>query len=369
MASGNAPPPAESDDAKGGGVRVESVDGVAYVYRRVNVKFANGDEYRGDTRDGKRHGRGVFTYAATGDTYVGCFENDLFGGFGVMQRRPFLQGGTVHVGWKYEGTWKDGMRHGAGMQNDGAGELYDGNWVEDRPHGTGTAIYSRITSGGLSLSVNRTGTASPAVKLPDAGLLAIDALTRQTGEGAAASVFPRDSSALQRVTAPAEASGGPRDIDPPAAPRGPGEYIGEWVAGRQHGKGTRRWTNGDVYDGFFERGLFHGEGTFKFAGGGSYSGGWAGGLRSGIGRRVYAGGAVVEGEWVKGALSGRGVYRSALGNELFVGEWSEGVPHGEGVLQRASGEAYQVGGARACVYERVRSYARLFVWTCAHGDV
>ena len=48
-------------------------------------------------------GRGVFTYSVTGDTYVGAFENDLFGGgYGVMQRRPFVQGGVTHTGWKYE---------------------------------------------------------------------------------------------------------------------------------------------------------------------------------------------------------------------------------------------------------------------------
>ena len=85
------------------GVRVESVDGVAHVFRRVTIKCVNGDEFCGDTLDGRRHGQGVFKYAGSGGTYVGSFENDLFGGgYGVLQRAPFRQGGKVHVGWKYE---------------------------------------------------------------------------------------------------------------------------------------------------------------------------------------------------------------------------------------------------------------------------
>lgn len=46
-------------------------------------KGRTGDDYRGDFLDGKRHGRGVYTWKADGRRYEGQWESDARHGDGV----------------------------------------------------------------------------------------------------------------------------------------------------------------------------------------------------------------------------------------------------------------------------------------------
>ncbi len=41
-------------------------------------------------------------------------------------------------------------------------------------------------------------------------------------------------------------------------------YDGEWRDGMQHGEGTYRWANGNVYVGQWEKNKFHGQGECVF---------------------------------------------------------------------------------------------------------
>jgi hypothetical protein len=41
-------------------------------------------------------------------------------------------------GERYDGDWKDGLRHGQGSEDFGNGARYEGAYVEDLPHGVGT---------------------------------------------------------------------------------------------------------------------------------------------------------------------------------------------------------------------------------------
>ena len=45
-------------------------------------------------------------------------------------------------GSRYEGEWQDGKRHGRGIYKWAAGHRYDGAWSDDRPHGLGTAYFA-----------------------------------------------------------------------------------------------------------------------------------------------------------------------------------------------------------------------------------
>uniref|UniRef100_A0A8C3QN22 MORN repeat-containing protein 4 n=1 Tax=Cyanoderma ruficeps TaxID=181631 RepID=A0A8C3QN22_9PASS len=45
--------------------------------------YSNGEEYRGEWKEGRRHGIGQLTFA-DGTAYVGHFENGLFHGCGVL---------------------------------------------------------------------------------------------------------------------------------------------------------------------------------------------------------------------------------------------------------------------------------------------
>uniref|UniRef100_A0ABI7Y9E6 MORN repeat-containing protein 4 n=1 Tax=Felis catus TaxID=9685 RepID=A0ABI7Y9E6_FELCA len=45
--------------------------------------YSSGEEYRGEWKEGRRHGFGQLMFA-DGGTYLGHFENGLFNGFGVL---------------------------------------------------------------------------------------------------------------------------------------------------------------------------------------------------------------------------------------------------------------------------------------------
>lgn len=67
-------------------------------YRFMRLKYANGDEYMGETYQGKRHGYGIYYYA-NGDQWYGQYKNDVRDGFGVL----FSSDGGMKIGqWALE---------------------------------------------------------------------------------------------------------------------------------------------------------------------------------------------------------------------------------------------------------------------------
>ncbi len=77
------------------------------VWRFLNDGEWKKEEYEGDLKDGKRHGRGVLV-RASGD--------------------------------RYEGDWKDGKEHGRGVYVWANGDECKGDWREGRLVGTGSGI-------------------------------------------------------------------------------------------------------------------------------------------------------------------------------------------------------------------------------------
>ena len=51
-----------------------------------------------------------------------------------------------------------------------------------------------------------------------------------------------------------------------------GQYKGEMVSGKPHGKGNTLWKNGDTYEGEYVKGKRQGNGTYTFADGEKYEG-------------------------------------------------------------------------------------------------
>ncbi|KAF2974184.1 hypothetical protein EK904_013757 [Melospiza melodia maxima] len=69
--------------------------------------YSNGEEYRGEWKEGRRHGIGQLTFA-DGTAYVGHFENGLFHGCGVL---------TFSDGSRYEGEFVQGKFNGGFFEN------------------------------------------------------------------------------------------------------------------------------------------------------------------------------------------------------------------------------------------------------------
>jgi hypothetical protein len=111
-------------------VGIEGIEEVSIEYLPDNrygqgtCKYANGDKYEGQFKDGKRHGRGTFTHSDfPNQKYVGDWKNDKKHGQGVYDYAS---------GNKYEGQFKDGERHGQAIYTNVRGVKYEEIWKDGR---------------------------------------------------------------------------------------------------------------------------------------------------------------------------------------------------------------------------------------------
>ena len=104
-----------------------------------------------------------------------------------------------------------------------------------------------------------------------------------------------------------------------------GTYKGEVfdLQGVPHGKGTRVYASGDVYEGDWVNGTPHGNGKYSWTDGDVYEGGWVNGKRSGKGKWSFSNGNIFEGDFVDGLPNGKGKYTYADGY-VQEGIWKDG---------------------------------------------
>ena len=72
-------------------------------------RFANGDQYVGNWKNGKRTGQGTYTWP-DGEKYVGAFKDGVKNGRGTV----YFTDGEIWVGEFRDGRWVDGDKYGAG---------------------------------------------------------------------------------------------------------------------------------------------------------------------------------------------------------------------------------------------------------------
>ena len=82
--------------------------------------FGNGDIYKGDFLNGKKHGQGLLT-TRSDRTYNGGWENDVPHGYGEN---------TFPNGKIYKGEYKQGKPFGDGQWIYNDGKTYTGTWVK-----------------------------------------------------------------------------------------------------------------------------------------------------------------------------------------------------------------------------------------------
>jgi hypothetical protein len=149
--------------------------------------YASGNVYEGEWKDGKKHGNGKCKYAS-GNVFEGEWKEDKKHGKGKL---------TYASGNMYEGEWKDDVKHGKGKLTFTDGEVYYGDWKDDKKHGKGKYAF---------------------------------------------------------------ASGH--------------TYEGEWSDDKEHGKGKYTYDNGEVYEGEWKDGSKHGNGKLTSPKGLVYQGEW-----------------------------------------------------------------------------------------------
>ena len=96
----------------------------------ITKKYYNGT-YKGDYLNGKREGKGIYTYN-NGDIYEGEYKNDLKEGFGIYK----YKNGDI-----YEGNYKEGNYEGKGIYKYHDGEIYNGEYKKDLRDGQGIYTY------------------------------------------------------------------------------------------------------------------------------------------------------------------------------------------------------------------------------------
>ena len=94
------------------------------------IQYSNGT-YEGTIVDGKRHGKGKYTWD-DGDVYDGDWKNDEMTGKGKY---------TWSNGDVYNGYWRDGNRHGYGNMKYSDG-TYEGQWKDDKMTGNGKITWA-----------------------------------------------------------------------------------------------------------------------------------------------------------------------------------------------------------------------------------
>eukprot|EP00936_MAST-01D_sp_MAST-1D-sp1_P002661 g2661.t1 len=216
-----------------------SGDGTEYDANTSANTSANSAKYDGEWKDGKEHGRGVFTcssdgrfYGATDIKYDGEWKNGNKHGRGVLTAwqkvdnwlvRVFSFGlGPSNHYYKYDGEWKDDKQHGRGVETHENGYKYDGEWKDGKYHGRGVRhVRGFLGNGGFPLIKGQ------AIDWREALYLDIGCefmLDRDTSYN-----FMSDYT-----------------------------YDGEWKDGKQHGRGTLTWANGNKYDGNWKDGNWEG---------------------------------------------------------------------------------------------------------------
>lgn len=273
-------------------------------------RWSKGSEvYVGAMSEGKRHGYGVWSNTATGESYTGYFDQDQHHGEGRLVYRD----GSVS-----EGTFQHSLLHGSGKHTDAiSGISYQGMWKNDAFHGEGTlsdakgASFSAYFMDGV-LMMGRGELTLPSGREVTELLREITRCTfvlparvlQVSGDAAAAPlhVFSQEDKIIESV----EAKDPKRKMLTTKTTYVSGIiHFGPVHDGLPHGLGRTVFPTGEEYEGDYVHGVRHGQG-FESTPRGKYEGDWHNNQKEGEGQFVYADGKVYKGLFQKNEPHGTG---------------------------------------------------------------
>ncbi|CAF3322959.1 unnamed protein product [Rotaria socialis] len=104
----------------------------------ATIYSSDGSQYKGEWKNDKKHGKGIYIWKSTGDFYEGDFANDMRTGFGTLTVKT-VDGKFQR---KYAGGWKNNMKHGYGNLFFSDNEYYEGEFYADKRNGWGRMFYA-----------------------------------------------------------------------------------------------------------------------------------------------------------------------------------------------------------------------------------
>jgi len=109
---------------------------------KFRQEYRNGDVYDGHFVNGQRDGYGVYISAA-GHRYEGMWKDDMRHGKGSLSFVSKHGGDASGTGWSgtYDGEWMNNKKHGHGVFKYLNGDKYEGKWVDGMKEGYGIYTY------------------------------------------------------------------------------------------------------------------------------------------------------------------------------------------------------------------------------------
>lgn len=104
------------------------------------VEYDGGDVYEGEILNGKRTGKGKYTWA-DGDTYEGDWRDGKRCGRGKLIQYGKSPSGETYMKYSYDGEWLDSKEHGHGICVEGdfgiekMDKVFEGEWVNGKRQG------------------------------------------------------------------------------------------------------------------------------------------------------------------------------------------------------------------------------------------
>jgi len=319
------------------------------------LKYTNGDVYKGETVDQIRHGKGIHQ-CSNGDVYDGNWSEDKRHGLGTI---TFTSGMTYTGDWVddktcgygkctyangdvFEGEWKNDHRWGWGKHEwrSSTGDIYEGEWFDDIPEGEGIMVHmedgkEQATFQGSFLNgFRKHGTYSTKDGTVEyVGSFAEGDLRHGKGIFFARGYYKYDGDwKLDKRDGKGKCS----------YDNGAGEYDGGWKDDMRHGKGIMFIPNEYEYDGAWKEDREEGKGTAKYLKTNEkYVGAFKDGAPSGYGKRLYSDGSIYEGEFEYGVRSGRGAFTNKEDGSKYRGEWKGDKKNGYGACQFSDGTVFR----------------------------
>ena len=255
------------------------------------VEYDGGDVYEGEILNGKRTGKGKYTWA-DGDTYEGDWKDGKRCGRGKLIQYGKSPSGETYMKYSYDGEWLDSKEHGHGICVEGdfgmekMDKVFEGEWVNGKRHGR-FVWYLPNSKGGRYIDFYEDGNLIETCIPYDESIKTVDDAKkfREAEKRARISAVKTDFRLAKQLDMNIVAS--------------VGYYDGDYMNGERNGYGECAYDNGDKYIGT-----------------------WKDGAANGVGRYAFARGGFYFGQFLNGRVDGYGVYFD--GNDYHIGIFENG---------------------------------------------